>query len=268
MSFIERFENILQEKETVLCVGLDPALPKQRKEKVIPLRFFVSNDRDARLNFCLEILEQISEYCIVAKPNEQYLRGFSEKEHRILTDKIRRLGLLSIYDCKLGDIGSSVESALYHLDRWGYDAITINPLPGNLKEIVDGAKKYSPPMGLLVLTLMSNPRALKYMKDSRVDGKPVYSVIAESVKENGADGCVMGATGHVDLNDISVVRKIIGDDKVILFPGIGAQKGDPEKVVRAGGKNILINVGRGIIYSENPKRSAIEYRSIFNKYRV
>jgi orotidine-5'-phosphate decarboxylase len=268
MSFIERLQNILNEKDTILCVGLDPALPEQRKENVIPSKFYVSDEREARLNFCLEILEQVSDYCLAAKPNEQYLRGFTQKEHRVLTDEIRKKRLLSIYDCKLGDIGSSVESALFHLDRWGYDDITVNPLPGNLKEIVDRTKKYEPSLGILVLTLMSNPGAVRYMKESSLGGKPVHSVIAEGVKECGADGCVMGATGHVELGDIMLVRKIIGEDKVILFPGIGAQMGDPEKVVKAGGKNILINVGRGIIYSGNPERSAKEYMSIFNKYRV
>jgi orotidine-5'-phosphate decarboxylase len=51
----------------------------------------------------------------------------------------------------------------------------------------------------------------------------------------------------------------------MLVPGIGAQSGDPEKVIRAGGTNILINVGRDIIYSANPRRKSEEYCQLFRR---
>jgi len=57
----------------------------------------------------------------------------------------------------------------------------------------------------------------------------------------------------------------------LLIPGVGAQGGDVEKTVKYGtnkeGKNAIINSSRGIIYSENPRNSAIKLRDEINKYR-
>jgi len=268
MNFIKKFEQRLIEKDTILCVGLDPALPKQRKKNTIPSKFVKkSEDSEARLSFCLDIIDKTSDFCIAAKPNEQYLRGFTSQQHMKLTNSLRKEGLLSIYDCKLGDIRSTAESALYYFRKWGYDAITFNPFPGNMEEVVKISHESEPYLGIIVLTLMSNPEAEKFMRYAIVKNKPVYLAVAEDVKKYNADGCVVGATGHVTQEDIRLIRKITGNEKVFLIPGIGAQKGDPKKVIRAGGKNIMINVGRDIIYSKNPKVKAEEYFKMFNKVR-
>lgn len=267
-TFIQIFEEALRVKNSILCVGLDPALPQQRESNVIPSKYLDRDDEnEARLKFCLELLDETADFCVAAKPNEQYLRGFTTNQHRKLTDSIRKRGLLSIYDCKLGDIRDTAESALFYYHKWGYDAITFNPFPGNIAEVVRIAHSYDPQIGIIVLTLMSNPEAETFMKNATIARTPVYLRIASDVKKHGADGCVVGATGHVTEKNIMSIRKRAGSDKVILVPGIGAQKGDPEKVVKAGGQNILINVGRDIIYSVNPGKKAEEYCRLFNEIR-
>jgi orotidine-5'-phosphate decarboxylase len=267
-TFLQAYQKALKEKNSVLCLGLDPALPQQRKNDVMPASYEVLDDEnETRLNFCLDVLNKTSDFCVAAKPNEQYLRGFTSKQHKELADAIRNRGLLSIYDCKLGDIRDTAESAIFHIQRWGYDAITFNPFPGNTEEIVKIAHSYNPQLGIIVLTLMSNPEAQLFMKQAQVDGMPVYLKVASEVKKYGADGCVVGATGHVTETEITSIRKIAGKDKIFLIPGIGTQRGDPEKVIKNSGKNILINVGRDIIYSENPGNKAKEYCSLFNNLR-
>jgi orotidine 5'-phosphate decarboxylase subfamily 2 len=265
-TFIQVFEEALQAKNSILCIGLDPALPQQRKHNVIPSKY-LDKENEARLNFCLDLLDETADFCVAAKPNEQYLRGFTTNNHKKLTDSIRKHGLLSIYDCKLGDIRDTAESALFYYHKWGYDGITFNPFPGNIGEVVGIAHSYDPQIGIIVLTLMSNPEAETFMKHATIARTPVYLKIAADVKEYGADGCVVGATGHVTEKDLISIRQRVGTDKVLLIPGIGAQKGDPEKVVKTGGQNILINVGRDIIYSDNPRKKAEEYCRLFNAIR-
>jgi orotidine-5'-phosphate decarboxylase len=258
----------LKEKETILCVGLDPALPQQRNTHTISEQYFQkATDEEARLNFCLDILEKTADFCVAAKPNEQYVRGFTTKQHQMLTDHIRKRGLLSIYDCKLGDIRDTAESAIFYFKKWGYDAITVNPFPGNLEELVKIAHEATSWLGIIVLTLMSNPEAEKLMRNANIGGRPVFAEIAKDVKKYSADGCVVGATGHVTSGDIKRIRDEAGEEKIFLIPGVGTQRGDPEKVIKVGGKNILINVGRDIIYSENPGEKAMEYYRKFNEIR-
>lgn len=265
-AFVRKFEKMLLEKNTLLCVGLDPALPQQRTANTIPEHYFQKvNEHEARLNFCLRTLEKTADFCIAAKPNEQYVRGFTAREHQILTEYISKLGLLSIYDCKLGDIRDTAESAIFHFRKWGYDAITVNPFPGNLRELVRIAHGTSPSLGIIVLTLMSNVEAEKLMRRARIDNHPIFVEVARDVKRHSADGCVVGATGHVTQEDIRLIRNEAGEDKILLIPGVGAQKGDPEKVIKAGGKNILLNVGRDIIYSSDPRNKAKQYHKMFNE---
>jgi len=272
-TFINRASRSLKEKNSILCVGLDPALPKQRQRYIIPCKYLAKSssaeddDSEARLNFCLDMLEQVADFCAAAKMNEQYLRGFSSIQHRKLTNAVHERGLIAIYDCKLGDIRDTVESALFHLHNWGYDGITFNPLPGNMDEVVKIAHSYMPHIGVIALTLMSNPEAEVFMRNARIDSKPLYVKIAEDVETYNADGCVVGSTGYVTEDDIRIIRKIVGESRLLLIPGIGVQRGDAEKVVKVGGKNILVNVGRDIIYSTNPRAKAQEYYTVFNSLR-
>ena len=78
---------------------------------------------------------------------------------------------------------------------------------------------------------------------------------------------VAGATYPEELAEI---RKIVGE-MTLLVPGIGAQGGDVEKTVKAGknssGVGMIINSSRGIIFSDDPKKSAQELRKEINKHR-
>jgi len=261
--FREKVLDSYRRKNSVLCVGLDPALPSQRSSNVLPSRY--ANQRDenkSRLDFCLSLVEQTSPYCVAFKPNQQYVAGFASNDHRNLTDAIKAAGCFSILDYKLNDIGDTVESAIFHIKRWGYDAITFSPFLGNMEGTVKLAHSGEQKLGIIVLTLTSNPEAVRYQKETKLNGKSFYLAIAEDVRKHGADGCVVGATGHVTADEIKAIREVTGSDKIFLVPGVGAQKGDPQKVIESGG-NVLINVSRDVIYSESPREKAKEYAELF-----
>jgi len=219
------------------------------------------------LAFCLDMIDETKDSCCAFKPNQQYIAGFTTKDHNELTSAIRESNAISILDYKLNDIGDTMESAFFHIGRWGYDALTFNPFLGNMEKAVTIAHGLSPQIGLIVLTLTSNPEAIRYQKEAIIGRKQLYQDIALDVKRHDADGCVVGATGHVTEDEMRTVREIVGEDKVLLIPGIGAQKGDPQKAMRAGGQFLLINVGREIIYSDNPNAKAVEYNKLLNAMR-
>ena len=268
-AFVDRYLRFSDEKDSILCVGLDPSLPRQRSLNTIPGKYLeeAADENEARLEFCLDIIDQTRDFCCAYKPNQQYLWGLTKKQHERLTTAIHKADAISLLDYKLNDIGATTESALFHIHECGYDAITFNPLLGNLQTIVNIAHKRKPQIGIIALTLTSNPEAIRYQKEATTAGKPMYVAIAEDVKKCGAEGCVIGATGHVTEEDIRTVRAKAGEDKLFLIPGIGAQKGDAEKVIKTAGKNILINVGRAVIYSENPTQKAEQYNKSFNDLR-
>ena len=65
--------------------------------------------------------------------------------------------MLAILDHKLNDIGSTNNSAMYWIKEMGFDAFTFSPFAGNTKETVETA--HMKDLGVIVLTLMSNPKA-------------------------------------------------------------------------------------------------------------
>jgi orotidine-5'-phosphate decarboxylase len=257
MSFIKSYQEARKEKDSIICVGLDPAISDQRRTNTIRKKY-PGDDSDIILQYCMDIIDAVSENCMAVKINSQYaLFALSFNKMESLNQLIHGYGLLSILDHKLGDIGSSNESAIYWMNRCGFDAFTFSPFAGNIRETVEAAHRKD--LGVFTLDLMSNPEAEGFQKKTRFNETPLFWRIADEVRSCAGDGVVMGATNHVRDVDISKIRKLIGDERIILFPGVGAQGGDVKKIMESAGKNILINVGRNIIYDDDPKKSSAEY---------
>jgi len=265
--FLEKFQKTKEEKNSIMCIGLDPAVPRMRDKDIMPEEKVKNKDETkAKVDFCSEIIENVSDFSCAIKPNTQYTLDFGKKEHKKITKLVHDAGMIVILDHKLSDIGSTNQAALFNIKEFGYDALTISPFPGNIKEMVDFSKQYQ--LGTIFLTLMSNPEAVSFMKEAKINGKPGYMFIAEKVREFDGDGVVVGATGHVTTEEIKQIRKIIGGEKLIFVPGVGRQGGDVEKVLSAAGENVLIHVGRDIMYSDNQTESARKYNELFNSLRI
>lgn len=265
--FIEKYVKARDEKNSVLCVGLDPGLKEFREKNTVADEYFAGKEvGEGLLDYCLDIIEKTSDYACAIKPNSQYLIfALNLKQLQKLNKVAHDAGLVSILDHKLGDIGSTNQSAFYWIKEAGFDGLTFSPFAGNIKEATEAA--HARDLGLLVLTYMSNPDSEWLQKKTSYEDEPLYVQIAKEIKAHDSDGPIMGATGHVKLEDIKRVRETVGDDKVFLFPGIGAQSGDAGKLLDAGGENIIINVSRGVIFNEDPAAKAKEYQELFNSLR-
>jgi orotidine 5'-phosphate decarboxylase subfamily 2 len=257
MRFIDEYVRVKGEKDSILCVGLDPALPDQRRTNVIT-KNYPGDVGDVLYQFSMEVVDAVAEHCMAVKTNSQYaLFALSSTKLESLNQQIHGHGLLSILDHKLGDIGSSNDSALYWAKKCGFDAITFSPYAGNIREATDMAHHRG--LGIFVLDLMSNPEAEGFQRKTRFNQTPLFVRVAEDVKAAGGDGVVVGATAHVREVDILKIRKTVGADTIMLFPGVGSQGGDAKKIMQNAGANILINVGRDILYSADPGKTAAEY---------
>jgi orotidine-5'-phosphate decarboxylase len=259
--FYEKYLRATKEKDSFININLDPALPKQRKDNVIPKKYISQEDSETLLNFSLDIIEQVSDYSCSIKPNTQYYLGNTGILKKI-TKKIHDEGMLAILDHKLSDIGSSNGSALYWIQKMGFDAFTLSPFAGNTKKTVEKAHEKN--LGVIILTLMSNPEAEKMMVKTTIDGEPYYVYTAKTVNNSKADGCVIGLTCFVEDEYIKHILKVVGDKVVFLLQGIGPQEGQASKLKYA--LNPLISLGRTVIYSNDPRVAVKKYNKIFKKY--
>jgi orotidine-5'-phosphate decarboxylase len=239
----DKFVETMREKKSQLCVGLDP-----RPEHVQP---------DTIFQFCKDIVEKTSEYCFCYKPNTQYILPMGFSEIKNLNDYIHKKGCLTISDHKLSDIGSTNRAALYWLSKMGFDALTYSPFPGNIEETIENAREHN--LGVITLTLMSNPEAAFFMKSS-IHGKRGYEFIAEQIAKYDGFGAVVGATCNIE--DIKKIHSIL-HDQLILSPGVGAQGGGLD-IVRIFKEQTMVNVSRDIITKDNPGKRAQHYRELIN----
>ncbi len=261
MWFHEKYLNAREERKSILCIGLDPALEGQRKHDVIPKKY--GNDL---LGFCLDIIDETAEHACAFKINSQYvLFKLALDELKLLNQVVRDRGCLSILDHKLGDINESNNSAFYWIKKAGFDALTYTPYPGNIREAVDDAHQHN--LGLFVLALMSNPQAEWIQKDAPDDHPPLYERITREAGLSKADGLVVGTTDHVKNLDLRRIKASCGDETIYLCPGVGRQRGRIERVFQTLGDNLLLNVGRAIIYDQHPGEKANGYRMLFEKWK-
>jgi orotidine-5'-phosphate decarboxylase len=116
------------------------------------------------------------------------------------------------------------------------------------------------------------------LQDLDVGGLPLYQHVARLVaQEWNANGNCALVTGATWPEQLAEVRALVGDIP-LLVPGIGAQGGDVEAVVRHGrtadSSGLMINSSRAILYAGNgedfaqaSRAAAIELRDTINRYR-
>lgn len=182
--------------------------------------------------------------------------------------KINRIahdvGLLTIADIKLNDIGNTNKVAAEFLWESGFDAIIVNPImgPENLKDLVKFAHKNS--HGIITLVHMSHPGAkLGYGLTIRTNRnkklQKLHELFLRWSISTGADGVVVGATIPEILE--SCYKKVKGHCD-IYSPGVGIQGGDPLKALQSGASYLI--VGRSILNSKDPIEEArkLQYLSL------
>ncbi|WP_334131037.1 orotidine-5'-phosphate decarboxylase [Silanimonas lenta] len=261
---------------SLLCVGIDP----EPGRYPAPL----ANDPDRVFAFGKAIVDATAEYACAFKPQIAHFaaQGAEDALARLIAHiHAAHPGIPVILDAKRGDIGSTaLNYAREAFDRFRADAVTANPYLGgdSLAPYLERADR-----GVVVLCRTSNPGAadLQDLPVTGVDGatRPLYQHVAEkAVRDwnvNGNLALVVGATWPEQLGE---VRAIVGGAVPLLVPGIGAQGGDVEAVLKHGldadRTGLIISSSRAILYAsgdadfaEAAARVARETRDAINRHR-
>jgi orotidine-5'-phosphate decarboxylase len=242
--FKDRLNQIIEKKNSLLCVGLDPDI------ELIPK--FLLQDSDPLFTFLKEIIEVTRDVAVAYKPNIAFYETLGISGWRLLEKVLEIIpsDVLLIADAKRADIGnSSRKYAELFFHNYKFDAVTVSPYLGQDSVIpfMDFEDR-----GVFVLCLTSNKGSLDFQY-LNIDAEPLYLKIARRVTEwnlrSGNCGLVVGATHPEDLGSI----RDAAPGLPFLIPGIGAQGGNLKIAVQFGtnpdGGCALINAGRSILYA-------------------
>jgi orotidine-5'-phosphate decarboxylase len=257
ISFIEQIRQGWIDRDSMLCVGLDPDVNK------LPEQYRKGPNRTAEglATFCRDIVDATADLVCAFKPQIAYFSALGLENH--LADLItyihqRYPGVPVILDAKRGDIGDTARLyAMEAFERYDADAVTVNPYLG--EESIAPFLAYQD-RGVIVLCRTSNPDSAWLQRHPEV-GEPVYLKIARAAAEWNKQGNLMLVAGATYPEELGRIREAVGP-MPLLVPGIGTQGGDLAAVLRVGmdeaGDGLVINASRAVLYAdaEQPAKGA------------
>lgn len=232
----------IKNKRSLLCIGLDTDIHK------IPAHLKGSDDPVFEFN--RRIIDATHDLCIAYKPNLAFYEALGPSGLISLQRTVEYIpdDIFTIADAKRGDIGNTGELyAKAYFESYAFDAITVSPYMGedSVRPFLKFRDKW-----VILLALTSNPGSRDFQLLPTAGQELYREVISRSGQWAGPDQMmyVVGATRAEHLREI---RKLI-PDHFLLVPGIGAQGGDLEEVVRHGinrSAGLIVNASRAILYA-------------------
>jgi len=235
----------IHQRNSFLCVGLDTDIEK------IPAHLKTYDDPIFEFN--KRIIDATRECCVAYKLNTAFFESLGAKGWQTMHKTFAYIGKshFTIADAKRGDIGNTCDMyAKAFFSEMEVDSITLAPYMG--RDSVDPFLKYKNKWAI-ILGLTSNPSAVDFQLSKLESGKRIYQEVISRAATWGNDGNSMFVVGATKAEMLTDIRSII-PNHFLLVPGVGAQGGSLEEVVKFG-KNkdvgLLINSSRGIIYASN-----------------
>ncbi len=238
-SYLERLAARTESVSSVLCLGLDP------QPEALPDGFPATLAGVER--FCEVLLDAAMPFAAAVKPNLAFFEAFGHEGIAALERLRGRVpaDLPFIADAKRGDIGSTAaRQAAAIFDILGADAVTVNPYLGSeaVEPLISRVDRFA-----YLLCRTSNPGAgelqgLEVAPDPALGApaEPLYARLARRAQAWGPGGTVglgVGATAPAELERISGIAPGLP----FLVPGIGAQGGEVEPVLRFGPARASVN---------------------------
>lgn len=232
----------IKQKESLLCVGLDPDFSK--------LPAIYKTQEEAYYNFCKDIIELTHSKAIAFKINIAFFEALGIEGWRQFEKLVKVIPpeCLIIADAKRADIGNtSMHYAKYYFKNINVDALTLHPYMGvdSLQPFLDFKDKYS-----IILALTSNPGSadFEFIKDSK--GCFLYERVIEKFVHLDDAKNIMFVCGSTHPSEFYRIRNIC-PNHFLLVPGVGEQGGVLKDTIRAGKNSmggLLITISRKICY--------------------
>ncbi len=276
MTAIQRIIGRMDERDTLVCPGIDPNIdrfPSEIRDADCP------PDEKVRI-FLREYINIAAEYACAFKAQKAYFDVFPNGHDLLHTmiDHAHALDVPVIVDCKIGDIDETMKAYRRNLfDVLGADGAVVNPYMGD--DVMLPLTEH-PDRVIVPLVKTSNPGGAVVQDILTERGTYLWQDVLEMVVKrwNGAGNMVpvIASTQNMDLR---AVRALVPDNMPIFFAGMGAQGGSAQGIrdlLDSHGRGVLVNSSRGLMYPQTQngenwkdaiRRSVRTMRDELNGYR-
>jgi len=281
--FADRLLAAIERRRAPAVVALDPVWesmpePLTRRVALGDVSAVLGRIRE----YSRRVIEVIAPIVPAVKINIAYFERYHAAGVALFDELIGHAadcGLITIADCKRGDVGHTAEmyaraclgdwiteagvpragpnaSTLYALS----DSVTVNGYFGldGVKPFMDSARAHG--RGVFVLVRTSNPSAAAIQDIVLADGRKVHEVVAEQVDAWSRSPGLVGETGFSAIGAVVATRDKADAARlrarmpasIFLVPGYGAQGGqasDFAPYFDSSGRGALIAAGRSVIFA-------------------
>ena len=253
----------IKEKQSFLCVGLDPDVKKIPQCVVDECKADLDEDEEyddslAIILFNQCIIDATAPYCVAYKPNLAFYEslgamGMVAYEETVAYIRENYPTHFIIADAKRGDIGntSKMYARSFFEGDAKVDAVTVAPYMGE--------DSVSPFLGyddkwVILLALTSNKGSHDFQLMEDKNGERLFEKVLKQSQQWGNEENMMYVVGATQGQMFEDIRKIV-PNHFLLVPGVGAQGGSLQEVCKygmiPGDCGLLVNSSRGIIFASN-----------------
>ena len=232
---------LIRSRKSFLCVGLDTDTTK------LPAGV-------GALEFNKAVIDATREFAVAYKPNLAFYEAMGRQGWDILEETVAYIGNehFTIADAKRGDIGNtSSYYAKAFFETYGFDSITVAPYMG--KDSVSPFLQFQDKWAI-VLALTSNEGSEDF-QTQKIGEEYLFEKVLRDVASWGTDENTMFVVGATKAESLAQIRQII-PNHFLLVPGVGAQGGSLQEVVKYGMNSevgLLVNASRSILYASSGK---------------
>ncbi len=248
MNTIEAIKRRISSQDTLVCAGIDPVIDRFPEE----IRVMNISDEEKVKTFLKSYIGIVAPHICVFKAQKAYFDVFPGG-HDVLKEIIQyahQHDIPVIVDCKIGDIDETMNAYIKNIfELLKADGVVVNPYMGD--DVMLPFARY-PEKAIVPLVKSSNPGGA-VIQDARMeDGGYLWQHVLDLVMHrwNTANNMVpiIASTQQIDT---ASVRRVMGDDTLALFAGMGAQGGttkDLKGLLDSHGAGVFVNSSRGLLY--------------------
>ena len=251
----------IHDKQSFLCVGLDPDIKKIPQCVIDECKEDLDTDEEydeslAIILFNQYIIDATAPYCVAYKPNLAFYeslgaRGLVAYEETVSYIRENYPNHFIIADAKRGDIGNTSKMyarSFFEGDAQA-DAVTVAPYMG--EDSVGPFLEYDGKW-VVLLALTSNKGYHDFQLVEDAQGERLFEKVLKTSQQWGNDENMMYVVGATQGQMFEDIRKV-APRHFLLVPGVGAQGGSLEEVCKYGmlpdDIGLLVNSSRGIIFA-------------------